>query len=48
MDMKGRTGIIADRASLSSDDDGRQAARLVALSTGLLFSIMLLLQAVSW
>jgi hypothetical protein len=48
MDMKQRTRITAARVSLGQDDDGRQAARLVALSMGLLFSLIFVLQALSW
>jgi hypothetical protein len=48
MDMKQRTQIKAARVSLNQDDDGRQAARLVALSMGLLFSLIFVLQALSW
>jgi hypothetical protein len=48
MDMKQETRISAARVNLSRDEDGRQAARLVALSMGLLFSLIFLLQAISW
>jgi hypothetical protein len=46
--MKEVTRIMAARANLSRDEDGRRAARLVGLSMGLLFGVILVLQAVSW
>jgi hypothetical protein len=36
------------RVSPSRDEDGRRVGRLFALSMGLLFSLMLVLQAISW
>ena len=38
---------MADRVSLSRDDDGRRTARVVGLSMGLLFSLIFVLQAIS-
>ena len=35
-------------AGLGRNEDGRGAARVVALSTGLLFSLILVLKALSW
>ena len=38
----------AGRAAMSPVQDGRQAARIVALTTGLLFGVIFILQAVSF
>jgi hypothetical protein len=35
-------------AGLGRNEDGRAAARVVALSTGLLFGLILVLKALSW
>jgi hypothetical protein len=48
MDMQQPTRIAADRASLRQDEDGSRAARLLALSMGLLFSLIFVLQAYTW
>jgi hypothetical protein len=48
MDMKQKTRISAAAASVSRGEDGRQAARWVAMSMGLLFSLIFVLQAFSW
>jgi hypothetical protein len=41
-------GGDARRAAMSPVQDGRQVARIVALTTGLLFGVILVLQAVSF
>jgi tetrahydromethanopterin S-methyltransferase subunit F len=48
MDMEETNQIMLARVSLTRDEDGRRAARLVGLSMGLLFSVILVLQAISW
>jgi hypothetical protein len=48
MDMKQPTRITATRAIHSPDEDGRWTARMLALSMGLLFSLVLVLQAYTW
>jgi hypothetical protein len=41
-------GGDARRTAMSPVQDGRQAARIVALTTGLLFGVIFVLQAVSF
>jgi hypothetical protein len=48
MNMKQPTRIAADRANPRQDEDGSRAARLLALSMGLLFSLIFVLQAYTW
>jgi hypothetical protein len=48
MDMKQTTRTAAPPVSFSQVDDGRRAARLLGLSMGLLFILILVLQALSW
>jgi hypothetical protein len=48
MDMKQTTRVAAPPVSMSQVDDGRRAARLLGLSVGLLFILILVLQALSW
>ena len=50
MDVKHEIPIAVARVTLIPDEDGRRAARLVALSMGLLllFSLIFVLQAISW
>jgi hypothetical protein len=48
MDMKQTARIAAAPVSLRQVDDGRRAARLLGLSMGLLFILILVLQALSW
>jgi hypothetical protein len=47
MDMKQTTRAMPAQVS-PSRDDGSKAARLLALSMGLLFGLIFVLQAISW
>jgi hypothetical protein len=46
--MEQTNQIMLARVSLRRDEDERRAARLVGLSMGLLFSLIFVLQAMSW
>jgi hypothetical protein len=48
MDMRRPTRITEARASHSRDEDGRWTAQMLALSMGLFFGLILVLQAYTW
>jgi len=45
--MKSRDAIVPSPVTVTARDDGREAARLVMLSTGIIFALIFVLQAMS-